>query len=139
MGDHGRVPVLLGISGFVEGERIVLARGADVTIGRSRTCTVSLRRAAKYLEAPAATRDEDHDFNTVSRVHIVLRIDGDAGTITDSSTNGTWCNGEPVKGSRSLGLGEGGCVIRLGTRESFDLQLLSADDERIRGLPVTGG
>lgn len=138
MGENGRVPVLLGISGFVEGERIILARGADLTVGRSRTCSISLRRSAKYLEAPSATRDDDHDFNTVSRSHITVRIDGDAVSITDTSTNGTWCNGEVVKGTRSLGLDEGGCVIRLGTRESFDLQLLDSGDERIRGLPVTG-
>lgn len=134
-----RVPVLLGIAGFVEGERIVLARASDIVIGRSRECDISLRRSARYLEAPPASRDDDHDFNTVSRRHLTLRIDGDRAVVSDQSSNGTWCNGEPVNGTVTVDLGQGGCVVRLGTRESFDLLLLDRVDERLRGLqPVAG-
>ena len=132
--DDTRVPVLLGLSGFVEGERFVLARDCDLIIGRSRDCDISLRRTAKYLDAPPATRDDDHDFNTVSRRHLTIRIDGDTALISDASSNGTWCNGQPVQGSHQADLSNGGCVIRMGTRETFDLLLLDRVDERLRGL-----
>lgn len=128
------VPVLIGTAGLVNGECFVLAQDTELTVGRSRSCDVSLRHIAAYISAPADERDNDHDFNTVSRRHIRLKVSNSQASIQDLSTNGTFCNGEQVKESRSVDLSQGGCTIRLGTRESFQLVLLSKDDPRVRDL-----
>lgn len=134
------VPVLVGTAGLVNGECFVLARDAELTVGRSRSCDVSLRRIAAYLASPSSERDNDHDFNTVSRRHIRLRVSVADAALQDLSTNGTFCNGEPVKESTHLDLNKGGCTIRLGTRESFQLVLLPNDDPRVKDLQaITAG
>ena len=84
------VPVLLGTSGFVVGECYVLPDGADVVVGRSRSCDISLRRAAAYLKAAPQSRDDDHEFNTVSRRHLRLQLQASTLRINDLSTNGTF-------------------------------------------------
>jgi len=134
------VPVLIGTAGMVEGECFVLGEGVDLTIGRSRSCDVSLRKTSAYLKTPAQVRDNDHDFNTVSRRHLRLHVKDGTAALQDLSSNGTFCNGEQVVLPRKLDLRAGACSIRLGTRESFDLALMPKDDPRVQGLlPVVGG
>lgn len=125
------VPVLIGTAGFVVGECFVLDEGADIVVGRSRTCDISLRKATAYLNAPPQVRDEDHDFNTVSRRH--LRVQVNAGTLKlhDLSTNGSFVNDEPINQTREINLTEGSFSLRLGTRESFRLTRLPQDDPRV--------
>lgn len=134
------VPALIGTAGLVQGECFLLADGIAVVVGRSRSCDISLRRTEGYLKAPPATRDNDHDFNTVSRRHLRIEVQAKAATIEDLSTNGTFCNGDQVKQNRSIDLSQGPCNLRLGTRESFDLVMLPKDDPRIVQLqPVQPG
>jgi pSer/pThr/pTyr-binding forkhead associated (FHA) protein len=134
------VPVLIGTAGMVEGECFVLGEGVEVTIGRSRSCDVSLRKTSAYLKTPSQVRDNDHDFNTVSRRHVRLQISAGQAAIQDLSSNGTYCNGEQLVQPRKVDLKAGACSIRLGTRETFDLALMPKDDPRVQGLqPVTGG
>ena len=128
------VPVLIGTAGIVQGESFVLAPGVAVVIGRSRSCDISLRRTAGYLKAPSDSRDVDHDFNTVSRRHARVEVGPGRARIEDLSTNGTFVNGDHLSGSIEIDLANGVCALRLGTRESFDLVLLSADDPRLQGL-----
>ncbi len=128
------VPVLIGTAGIVQGESYVLARGTAVVIGRSRSCDISLRRTSGYIKAPTETRDTDHDFNTVSRRHARIEVVNDRARIEDLSTNGSFVNGEHLSGSTDVDLINGVCAVRLGTRESFDLVLLPADDPRLQGL-----
>jgi pSer/pThr/pTyr-binding forkhead associated (FHA) protein len=90
------VPVLIGTAGFVVGECYVLDEGADIVVGRSRTCDISLRKAAAYLSAPPQVRDEDHDFNTVSRRHLRLQVQAGTLKVHDLSTNGSFVNDEPI-------------------------------------------
>ncbi len=127
------VPVLIGTAGFVVGECYVLDEGADVIVGRSRTCDISLRKATAYLNAPPQVRDEDHDFNTVSRRHLRLQVNGGTGSLKlhDLSTNGSFVNDEPINQSREVNLTEGSFSVRLGTRESFRLTRLPQDDPRV--------
>lgn len=132
------VPVLLGTAGMVDGETYLLDRGVDVVIGRSRSCDISLRRCGIYLKTPPAQRDNDHDFNTVSRRHLRIQVADGTASLQDLSTNGTFCNGEPMREPLKVDLGGGSCTIRLGTRESFQLVLLPKDDPRIKDLrPVS--
>ena len=128
------VPVLIGTAGIVQGESFVLAPGIAVVIGRSRSCDISLRRTAGYLKAPSDSRDVDHDFNTVSRRHARVEVGPGRARIEDLSTNGTFVNGDHLSGSIEVDLANGVCALRLGTRESFDLVLLPADDPRLQGL-----
>ncbi len=126
------IPVLLGTAGMVDGECFVLQRLVDVVVGRSRSCDISLRRTTAYLKTPPAQRDSDHDFNTVSRRHLKVQITGSTANIQDLSTNGTFFNGEPMREPQKVDLAAGPCTVRLGTRESFQLLLLPADDPRVK-------
>lgn len=128
------IPVLLGTAGLVQGESYLLAPGSAVVIGRSRSCDISLRRTTGYIKAPADLRDNDHDFNTVSRRHARVEVTNSKVRIEDLSTNGTYVNGEHLNGSTEVDLGTGICNLRLGTRESFDLVLLAKDDPRLNGI-----
>jgi pSer/pThr/pTyr-binding forkhead associated (FHA) protein len=128
------IPVLLGTAGLVQGESFVLTPGVPVVLGRSRSCDISLRRTTGYLKAPMAVRDNDHDFNTVSRRHARVEITNGVAKIEDLSTNGTYVNGDQLQGVGQYPLDKGACNLRLGTRESFDLVLMPADDPRIQGM-----
>ncbi|MCK6489771.1 MAG: FHA domain-containing protein [Planctomycetes bacterium] len=133
-----QVPVLIGVAGLVDGEVFPLADGVEVVIGRSRSCTVSLRRVVNYLNAPQATRDADHDFNTVSRRHLRVTVAATTASIEDLSTNGTQVNGQALDGPQQIDLASGGCVLRLGTREQFELRLVDRDDPRLEGRAPVG-
>lgn len=132
------VPVLIGTAGMVEGECFLLDRGIDLIVGRSRSCDISLRRTTAYLKTPAAVRDGDHDFNTVSRRHLRVQVTAGSAALQDLSTNGTFFNGEQMKEQQQADLTAGACTLRLGTRESFQLCLLPTDDPRLKDLqPVS--
>ena len=133
MPEAEQVAMLLGTAGMAEGETYVLAEGVEIVIGRSRSCPVSMRRAANYLRSSASVRDNDHDFNTVSRRHVRLFIAAGKVDIEDLSSNGTFIGGEPLTGRITVDLTNGPCSLRLGTRERFDLQLVAKDDPRIAG------
>jgi pSer/pThr/pTyr-binding forkhead associated (FHA) protein len=126
-----RVPVLIGTLGLVTGECFILSDGADLIVGRSRSCDISLRRSDGYVKATAESRDSDHEFNTVSRRHTRLQVHDAVIRVQDLSTNGTFCNDEPVQQSKEIDLNSGDVVLRLGTRESFQMTLLPKDDPRV--------
>lgn len=117
----------------MSGECFLLDRDVEVVIGRSRSCDISMRRLPGYLKAPVASRDDDHDLNTVSRRHVTLRVRGTTAEVRDTSTNGTAVNGEAVRDRTTVDLASGAVQVRLGTRETFDLVLLPADDQRLAG------
>ena len=127
------VAALIGTAGMADGEAYVLADGIEVVIGRSRSCPVSLRRSANYLRASPAVRDNDHDFNTVSRRHLRIFVAAGKADLEDLSSNGTFVADEPLAGRTTVDLTQGPCSLRLGTRERFDLLLLASDDPRIAG------
>jgi len=134
------IPVLVGTAGLVNGECFVLARDSELTIGRSRSCDVSLRRIAAYLQAAPEHRDQDHDFNTVSRRHLRIRVSDNLASLQDLSSNGSFCNGEAIRDRKQVDLTAGGCTVRMGTRECFQLVLLPGDDPRVKDLqPIISG
>ncbi|MHC5067500.1 MAG: FHA domain-containing protein [Planctomycetota bacterium] len=115
--------LLIGIDGWVEGEVFPFSRATTCTLGRSRNCTVCLRRIAAYLKRPRDERDNDHAFNSISRRHASLDFDGSHVTITDLSSNGTFCNGRAVTDHATFNLDDGPVTIRLGNRETLRLSL----------------
>ncbi len=138
MADTEQVIALIGTAGMADGESYVLTPGIEIVIGRSRSCPVSLRRAANYLRASPAVRDNDHDFNTVSRRHLRIFVAAGKADLEDLSSNGTFVGGEQLTGRITVDLAQGPCALRLGTRERFDLLLLAKDDPRIAGKePLT--
>jgi len=124
---------LFGTAGLVSGEAFRLPEGAEVVIGRSRSCPVSFRRIGGYLRANPAIRDNDHDFNTVSRRHLRLTVQDGVASIEDLSTNGSFYNGEGITQPLTVDLNRGPCSLRLGTRETVELALVDADDPRLAG------
>lgn len=135
-----RIPVLIGTTGMVEGEIFVLTSGVDLILGRSRSCDISLRRAQGYLKTPALVRDNDHDFNTVSRRHVRLQVSSGTLTVNDLSSNGCFVNGEQITGAHIVDLNEAKCTLRVGTRETFDVTLLPAEDPRVKDRqPIAPG
>jgi hypothetical protein len=110
--------VLEGIAGWVQGERYPLAEGETI-IGRSRSCTISLRRASGYLNQAPETRDDDHDFNAISRQHLSVTVQGLKVSIKDLSSNGTWCNGDLMDSQREWDCSDSAVTVRLGNRETF--------------------
>jgi pSer/pThr/pTyr-binding forkhead associated (FHA) protein len=125
------VPVLIGTAGMVLGECFILNNGSDLVVGRSRSCDISLRRANGYLKAASEARDSDHEFNTVSRRHVRIQVTNTVIKISDLSTNGTFCNDEPVQQSKEVDVSKGTYTLRLGTREAFQITLLPKDDPRV--------
>jgi len=117
----------------VSGEAFRLPEDAEVVIGRSRSCPVSLRRVGGYLRANPAIRDNDHDFNTVSRRHLRLTVHHGVASIEDLSTNGSYYNGEGITQPLTVDLHHGPCSLRFGTRETMELALVEADDPRLAG------
>lgn len=124
-------PVLLGTAGFVTGEFHPLRDGMDLVIGRSRSCDISLRRSRGYLTAKPEERDEDHDFNTVSRRHVRLQVRDGVIHLQDMSSNGTFCNDQPVQQEHQVDPANGTATLRLGTREAYQITLLPAEDPRL--------
>jgi pSer/pThr/pTyr-binding forkhead associated (FHA) protein len=133
------VPVLFGIAGLVAGETWLLSQACDISIGRSRSCAVSLRLVAKYKSAPPESRDEDHDFNTVSRRHVKLVVGDGIATVEDLSSNGTLLNGQAITSPVTVDLRRGAAEIRLGTRETVRLELIDSEDPRLASLDAVTG
>lgn len=122
-----KVLVLVGTAGWVLHERFILAPDKPTVIGRSRQCDISLRRIKAYLDLPSEERDNDHDFNTVSRQHVRLEPHDALIHIEDLSTNGTFCDGVLLCEPRDLDPSARAIEVRLGTRETFRLGLVPAD------------
>ncbi|TVR45504.1 MAG: FHA domain-containing protein [Planctomycetota bacterium] len=116
--------VLDGLNGWVRGESYTLHQG-EVCIGRSRSCDISLRRCQGYRSADPQTRDNDHDFNTVSRRHVSILVEDTYVTLRDLSSNGTYLDDVPIDNEVRINMSDHNAVVlRLGTREAFILRQL---------------
>ena len=121
-----KVPTLLGIEGLVKGEVFPLTDGNEIIVGRSRSCDISLRKLESYRSMPTEDRDNDHDFNTVSRSHIRIQVlKENQIRFEDISTNGTYWNDQLITEPIDVDLNNppNDTIIRLGARESFRVAL----------------
>ncbi len=114
--------VLVGIAGIMEGELFPLEYGKSVTIGRSRSCDISLRNCKRWDELEQAGGIPEETSKTVSRRHVKVTFHNAASIeIEDLSSNGTYLDGKRIdrivvtdvrETSHEVKLG-GGDVLRL--------------------------
>ena len=89
--------VLVGIAGVMEGELFPLEYGKSVTIGRSRSCDISLRNCKRWDELEQAGNIPEETSKTVSRRHLKITFHNAASVeIEDLSSNGTYLDGNRI-------------------------------------------
>lgn len=121
--------LLVGISGLVDGCRFHLAHGRSAVVGRSSTCDISLRKLPNYLALPAADREGDKPFLTVSRSHVRITVRNSACVeIENLGRHGTFLDGVAVDKTTITDLREKTRDLRLGDRETLRLSWGDWDD-----------
>ena len=127
-----KIPTLVGISGYSQGERFPLQYGKTLVIGRSRSADFSLRRLKKYLSLPIAEREKDEMFRTVSGRHFEITMYNlGAIEVKNLSGNGTLVDGEPIETLVIEDIDERAYKIEIGLREKFSLEMAEHDVDRI--------
>ena len=119
--------LLVGRGGLWEGLRKIVRPGASVTIGRSRGCDVSLRRAPGFVDHPDPTTVFHSEmFRKVSRVHceVELREVGSV-LLRDLSRNGLLVGGERVTDTYTLSPSSTGVTLQVGDASVGVIELVS--------------
>ena len=123
-------PVLVGVGGHVEGERMELDYGKTVVVGRSRSADFSLRRVPDVAKLSDEERQDDHELRTVSGKHFeITPFREDSIEIVNLSPNGTYVNGKRVDKIVLEDVAEKAYEIKLGAREVLRLELGEGGDE----------
>jgi pSer/pThr/pTyr-binding forkhead associated (FHA) protein len=127
MADEALHLKLTGIAGFIKGDTFTLKPGSISVIGRSRSCDISLRELKQGREDDEGAK-EDH-YKTVSRQHVRISFkDSSEVMIEDLSHNGSFLDGERIQSRASISdLGKKSHELRLGTNETFRLELIKAE------------
>ena len=127
-----KIPTLVGISGYSQGERFPLQYGKTLVIGRSRSADFSLRRLKKYLSLPIAEREKDEMFRTVSGRHFEITMYNlGAIEVKNLSGNGTLVEGEPIDMIVIEDIDERTYKIEIGLKEKFSLEMAEHDVDKI--------
>ena len=118
--------VVRGTKGFLSGAVHVLQVGDSMTIGRSRSADLSMRKAERLYE-----RDDwrilmnSEPFLSVSRHHVRIHfLHRDLVEIKDMSSNGTILDGRRIDCVAVTDLDEQAHTLRLGARETFQLEIV---------------
>lgn len=100
---------LRGRGGLIDGVELELRAGVPLVVGRSRSCDLSFRRAPGFVQRTDRERFlRSQEFNRISRVHCELTLLGDGRVeVRDLSHNGTWVDGDRVRGSVVVNLAHG--------------------------------
>ena len=119
--------VVRGTKGFLSGAVHVLQVGESMTIGRSRSADISMRKAERLYE-----RDDwrilmnSEPFLSVSRYHVRIHfLHPDLVEIKDTSSNGTMLDGRRIDCVAVTDLDEQPHTLRLGSRETFRLEIMA--------------
>ena len=116
-------PVLIGVSGIVQGEMFPLEYGKSVVIGRSRSCDISLRNCKRWLEAEQAGELSEESAKTVSRKHLKISFyNAQSIELEDLSSNGTFVDGKRIDRFVVTDVKETAHEIQLGAGEKFRLE-----------------
>lgn len=123
--------VLKGVKGVAENETFYINYGQIVTIGRSRTADISLRRCPKYATLKPEEQKSEHIL-TISRKHLRIAFyNWQCVELKDLSTNGTFVTTpggdkyEHINRKVITDIKEKTYEIRLGSLESFHLSVAS--------------
>lgn len=122
----GRLLRVRGIRGFLQDEELLLKRGDEVVVGRSRQCDLSVRRSTRYLErADRRNVSSSEAWRTVSRFHARIAYHRpDHIVIEDLSVNGSFLDGEKIDGKANIAdLDAAPHVLALGSVERLKLEL----------------
>ncbi len=89
-----------GLGDLATGQQVKVSLGETITVGRSRHCDWSLRRAPSYLKSDDGGRDvirHDLRYNSVSRKHAhISYVAPDMVEVQNLSGNGTLVDGKLV-------------------------------------------
>jgi pSer/pThr/pTyr-binding forkhead associated (FHA) protein len=98
-----------GRGGLLEGVRVALRPGVPFVVGRSRSCDLSFRKAPGFSKRSDRERLlQSHEFNRLSRVHCELTLlESGRVEVRDLSHNGTWVDGDRVRGAVVVNLAHG--------------------------------
>ena len=121
---------LTGIAGFSKGKEFTIEEGGEAVIGRSRDCSFRIGELDEPEPDPnkpfKGTGGKDDHLHTVSRHHVKLTFQNAKSIyIQDQSKHGTFLNGNRIDGrDQIIGLRKGPMELRLGTNETFRMELL---------------
>ena len=118
--------LLRGIYGSVKGKEFFIELGQSVTLGRSRSCDITLGRDSENTRTiiHEGVSEEAH-FRSVSRRHMRISFfDEHEVKIEDLSSNGSYLDGDRVEDVTLTDFREEVHVILLGTKEKFILEFI---------------
>lgn len=123
------IPVLFCSQGLAEDEFFVLGDGATITIGRSRTCDVSIQRFRKYLAMSESEQVACDGASKISRMHMRVTIRGTMIIAENLSPAGSWCNGTHFTKTVEHDYSKSTIVLRLGpSPETFTVAQRTPDE-----------
>ena len=119
--------LLRGISGLVKDETFTIEAGQNVTLGRSRSCEISIKSCKAYSAMEPEARDKDEGLLTVSRKHVRINFAKDDGIeLEDLSSNGTYLDSKKVDKMVIADLPKKPYELRLGRRETFRMEFAAS-------------
>lgn len=118
--------VVRGTKGFLSGAVHMLRVGESMTIGRSRSADLSMRKAERlYEQDDWRILMNSEPFLSVSRHHVRIHfLHRDLVEVKDMSSNGTMLDGRRIDCVAITDLDEQPHTLRLGARESFRLEIV---------------
>lgn len=120
-----KIPTLVGVSGYVNGEQFPLQYGKTLVVGRSRSADFSLRRLRAYTERDVSAEEEDEEYLTVSGRHFeITMFNLGAIEVKNLSGNGTLVDGEPIDTLVIDDVTEKTHQVEFGVNEKFILRLV---------------
>jgi hypothetical protein len=116
-------PRLVGLSGHVAGEELILEYGKKVVIGRSRSADWSLVRMKAWTAKSETEREADDAFRTVSGKHFeITMVNLGSIEIVNLSPNGTMLDGKPASRTTITDVASTPHEIRFGADEILRLE-----------------
>lgn len=106
--DGARV-LVEGRGGLLDGVRVALRSAVPFVVGRSRSCDLSFRKAPGFVTRTDREKLlRSQEFNRLSRVHCELTLlESGRVEVRDLSHNGTWVDGDRVRGAVVVNLQHG--------------------------------
>lgn len=131
---RGGMLLVVGLDGMVEGEVFRVPSGSQVVIGRSRSCDISLRKCLKYLSLDPEERARNKHFQTVSRQHLQISVEGPEHVeLENLGANGTTLDGQAFDKHILTDLPEHARELVLGTKEKVRLEWKWEDGSETSG------